>query len=291
MTSGTISAIHIHPIKSCHRIEVESATVGNTGLEGDRQWQVSAGMKPVTQRNRGATLLATVFPELIDGGLRLQAEGHPTIEVAQPTEANATTGSLIGQAVTGVADAGDEAAAWFSRLLDDEVRLYARTLTTKLDIPAPIDLFGQPLNFADLAPVLVTNTASLTWLAERASEPFDMNRFRPNLVVDTDEPFVEETWARFTLGAAELRHGLAWPRCAMPQVDQESGKRGREPAVILKAHRHVTAAPELDDGPRSIIEGNSIFGVGCGIGPEGTVVKVGDPLQVTEIMEPLLAAP
>lgn len=289
MTSGVVSGIHIHPIKSCRRIEVTTATVSSTGLEHDRQWQVAAGEdRPVTQRQK--TALATVQPELIDGGLRLTAPGRSPIEVAMPTETNAITKVLIGVPVE-VGDAGDEAAAWFSDLLESEVRLFARTADSNPEVPEAIDIFEQALAFGDLAPVLVTNTASLSWLVDQASEPFDMGRFRPNVIVDTDEPFAEEGWARFTLGEAELRHGLAWPRCAIPQIDQDSGERRREPAVVLKAHRWVTSAPHLTKAVRSIVEGNGIFGVGCSIGPVGSTIKVGDQLSVDETMEPLLAAP
>lgn len=288
MTNGVVSAIQIHPIKSCHRVDVTSATVSATGLEGDRQWQVAGEAKPVTQRQKA--VLATVRPEPIEGGLRISAPDRPTVEVATPTITDAVTNALIGVPVD-VADAGDEAASWFSQLLDLSVRLFARTAESHVKVPSALDIFDQAPAFADLAPVLVTNSASLAWLAAQATEPFDMARFRPNLVIDTDEPFAEETWARFSLGDVELRHGMAWPRCAVPQVDQESGNRNREPALVLKTHRFVQFAPSLAPTVRPFVEGNTVFGVGCAIGPVGSEIHLGDALRVTETMEPLLAPP
>jgi uncharacterized protein len=289
MTVGTVTAIHLHPIKSCRRVEVTSATVSTTGLAGDREWQVASDLTPVTQRQQAS--LATVTPEPIEGGLRLSAPGRPTIEVARPTTNDTVTGSLIGVKVQ-VGDAGDEAAAWFSALLGDEVRLVARTDTSVLRIPESLDLFGQTIAFGDVAPVLVVNTASLRWLQERAVEPFGMDRFRPNLVVDTDEPFAEDTWARFQLGAAELAHGVIWPRCAIPQVNQTTGERGREPAVVLRAHRWADGPLDaVTEGWRPLVQNKGIFGVGCAIGPPGTVITVGDPLVVNETMAPVLAPP
>jgi uncharacterized protein YcbX len=242
----------------------------------------------VTQRQKA--MLATVVPEPIEGGLRLTAPGRPVIEVEQPSVNTTTTRSLIGESVE-VGDAGEEAAAWFSALVGEPVRLHACTADSEHRAPEPINLFDQPLSFADLAPVLVTNTASLDWLVKRAAEPFDMTRFRPNLVVDTDEPFAEDGWAAFTLGSCQLRYGMAWPRCPIPQIDQESGERGREPAVVLKAHRHVTSAPEVPDPIRGVIEGSAVFGIGCSMGPIGSTIRVGDELTVTQSMEPLLAVP
>ena len=288
MTPGTVTAIHIHPIKSCRRIEVTSAEVGPHGIVGDREWQVASGLKPVTQRQKAA--LALVQPTPIDGGVRLSALGQPTIEVARPIENDTVTGSLVGVKVD-VGDAGDEAARWFSEFLGDEVRLVARTATSELKIPEPIDVFGQTITFTDVAPVLVVNAASHRWLEERASEPFPMERFRPNIVVDTDTPFAEDTWRRFRIGSAEMVHGLIWPRCAVPQVDQEDGSRHKEPAVVLRAHRWCESTPELPEAVRPIVENKGIFGVGCSIGPAGAEVAVGDQLMVDETMEPTLAPP
>jgi uncharacterized protein YcbX len=242
----------------------------------------------VTQRQKA--MLATVMPHPIEGGLRISAPGRSPVEVARPTVADTVTGSLVGVKVD-VGDAGDEAAAWFSDLLGDNVRLVARTDTSVLRIPEALDLFGQRIAFGDVAPVLVANTASFRWLLDRAVEPFTMDRFRPNLVVDTDQPFAEDTWARFRLGAAQLTHGLIWPRCTIPQVNQETGERGREPAVVLKAHRWCQAPEGVSEGWRPLVENKGVFGIGCAIGPAGSVVNVGDPLIVDEIQPPVMAPP
>jgi hypothetical protein len=288
MTTGVVSAIYLYPIKSCRRVALSRATVSATGLEGDRDWQLAAGMTPVTQRQHPE--LATVQPLPIDGGLRISAPGRPVIEVERPAVADTVTGSLVDVEVA-VGDAGDEAAAWFSELLGDDVRLVARTPESHLAVPEPIDVFGQPIAFGDVAPVLVTGTASLAWLADRASEPFGMERFRPNLVVDGAEPFAEDTWARFRLGPARLRHGAAWPRCPIPQIDQETGERRREPASVLRAHRWCTAAPGLPPAIQGMVVSHGVFGVGCSIGPPGAVVAVGDELIVEEIRPPVELEP
>ena len=45
--------------------------------------------------------------------------------------------------------------------------------------------------------------------------------------------------------STSLTAELPWPRCAVPQVDQVSGQRHKEPALALKAHRWCTEAPTL----------------------------------------------
>ena len=288
--AGAVSGIRIYPVKSCRGIDLTEVDVGPTGLAGDRRWQVVSGGAPVTQRTK--TILATVHTELIDGGVRLSAAGAGTLEVAEPTAADLETGSLTGLPIR-AADAGDEAAAWFAALLDDsDARLHGLPADGGLTLPEPIDIFhGQRTAFGDLAPVLVTNTASLDWLVSHADESFGMDRFRSNVIVTTDEPFAEDTWESFSLGQVAFRHGAAWPRCAMPQVDQVSGARHKEPAKVLAAHRKVTSAPEVPDALKPIVEGSAIFGIGCAAGPEGTVLKIGDALDVAAQREPMLPPP
>jgi uncharacterized protein len=47
-----LQAIAIHPIKSCHRIDLTECEVGGLGLEGDRRFMVvnADNNKLITQR-------------------------------------------------------------------------------------------------------------------------------------------------------------------------------------------------------------------------------------------------
>ena len=290
MTDGTLAAIHLHPVKSCRRLVVESATVSATGLEDDRIWQlVEDDGTPVTQRQHKQ--LALVRPELLDGGLRLSAPGHGSIDIGRPGDTDKTVEARsLFKVPVEAADAGDEAAAWFSRLLGQPVRL-AGLLNDGWKIPAAFELPEQPMAFVDAAPELVTTTSSLDWLVAHASEPFTIDRFRPNLVVDNQKPWVEDTWKVFTIGDAELTTSLPWPRCAIPQIDQDTADRHNEPAKAMRAHRWCTAAPDLPEATRRIIEGNGLFGIGCTIGAPGTKLEVGAPVHVSSTAAPLIAAP
>lgn len=287
MAAGTVSALQIHPIKSCRRIELQEATVSAFGLAGDREWQLVDGEGAcLTQRQERQ--MALIAPEPIDGGLRLSAPGRGAIEVARPAVEDRTVQALLGDTVP-VGDAGDEAASWLEAVLGRPCRLVA---LTRPDVRHIKLVPQQPISFVDAGPVLVTNTASLAFLQQRASEPFGMERFRPNIVVDTDSPWAEDTWQEFSVGAARVEALLPWPRCAVPQIGQDSAERGREPAVVLKAHRWCSEAPPgLSRGLTSMFQNKGFFGVACAIAPEGAVIRVGDALEVHSTREPLLAAP
>jgi hypothetical protein len=290
--AGTLTGITIHPIKGCRRIELETATVTATGLEGDRAWQVvtapdDAGAlgEAVTQRQNAA--LATVAPVPIDGGLTISAPGVGTIDVKRPDVNDTTVRALIGDEVA-CADAGDEAADFFSEVLGFGARLAAFTPESS----RPMRLFrGRLTGFADAAPVLVANTASLDDLVARASEPFGVERFRANLIVTNDEPWSEDTWTEFSIGPAQLTARVVWPRCAVPQIDQDTGERHREPALVLRKHRWCSVAEGFSPGMRGMLEGNAMFGIACTIDPEGAVLSVGDSVTVTATGPPLLDPP
>ena len=142
------------------------------------------------------------------------------------------------------------------------------------------DLFGQEVSLADAAPVLLVNAASHRFLLQHAAEPFGIERFRPNLVVDGCDPWEEDTWDRVSVGEAVFGAVLPWPRCSVPQVDQDSGRRRREPAVVLKRFRWCTDARIIPELLRELVAAKALFGVGGSIGPEGAVVGIGDPVEV-----------
>jgi uncharacterized protein len=288
MTSGTLSGIYVYPIKSCRVVALDTATVVAIGLLGDRTWQVVDGEgRGVTQRQH--RVLATVQPELVSGGgMRLAAPSMPDIEVDPPGDETMTVKSHFGLPVP-ASDAGEEAAAWFSAVIGESVRLVAMVDACGWRLPGDLDVFGQNAPFSDAAPVLVTAVQSLEWLRDRASEDFGMDRFRPNLVVSGTDAWDEDTWESFTIGEAELRGVLPWPRCAIPQIDQVTAERHSEPAKALRRYRWCTEAPTLTGAFRDIIQGHSLFGIGCSIGRPGATIRVGDDVSVTTTAAPVLA--
>ena len=287
-----VQSLHLYPIKACRGLDVDRFTIGDTGPIGDRRWQiVDENGRPVTQRT--APALATISVDLHDdGGLELAADDHGSVTVADPNDGGdeVEVRVLTGGRVT-AGDGGDEVATWLSDLIGQSARLVAMVDPTDIRLPEPIDLFGHAISFVDACPILVANQASCDWLVERAAEPFGMERFRANVVVSGAEPWAEDTWQDFTIGSAALTGRLPWPRCAVPQVDQRTGERHREPALTLRAHRWCTDAPTLPDAVRSMVEGNGLFGLACSVGPVGTEIAVGDELSVASVVEPVLAAP
>lgn len=99
------------------------------------------------------------------------------------------------------------------------------------------------------APVTIVGTASLRDLAARADHPAlveEAARFRATLVVETDEPYVEDTWrgAEVGVGEARLRVGGPIPRCAVLNHHPETGARDVSLLKALAGYRPCNAAGE-----------------------------------------------
>jgi hypothetical protein len=108
---------------------------------------------------------------------------------------------------------------------------------------------GVQTSFADGFPILVTTTASLRAVNEalnaRCVPPVGMERFRPNVVVETDVPFDEDGWARIAAGDVELDLVKPCSRCIVTTIDQETGETrvDEEPlATLLRVRRSADRA-------------------------------------------------
>ena len=295
-----VSALHLHPVKSCRRVEVDHAVVGERGFVGDREWQVvSPDGIPVTQREQPS--LTQIQPALIEGGIRLSAAGLPDLEVERPPLADSDSWSCLAIPVK-VGDAGDEAAEWLSKAVGVPARLLAITAGYSRRVPigsdavpdvdpamgdAVVQVFANEVSLADLTPLLVATEASFEFLLDRATEAFEMTRFRPNVVIAGTSPWAEDGWRTFACGSVRFTGGFPMPRCSLPQIDQETGERHREPARVLKAHRFF---PKRNDqgALKAGIAGNALFGIGCRATPVGATVRVGDPVEIREVGEPVV---
>jgi uncharacterized protein len=292
-----LSALHIYPLKSAHRVSLPSARVEPWGLAGDRRWMlVSVTGRFVTQREHPALALVHIEPQG-GGALLITAPGADPLYVEPP---NAARGDRLADVqVWGTrfqaAEAVKEAHAWFSGLLDDDLRL------VHLDDPHrrpanPAYAPGRTVSLADGLPLLLTTTASLAalnaWIA--ADHPDDpdpagalpMARFRPNLVVEGTEPWAEDGWRRILVGEVAFQVVKPSPRCVITTTDQETGRRhGPEPLRTLGRHRRLGNG--LMFGQNLVPEYPADRPAGAPGETLGTV-RAGDRITVLEEGPPLL---
>jgi len=223
-----VTSLHIYPLKSGRVIDQQQASVTAWGLAGDRRYMVvdRAG-KFITQRELQA--LAQVTAVAAHGALHLSIAGgdeHLTVSFEPDRRIEV---DIWGKTVS-ASLAADAVNATLSNWLGAGVRLVHADERSRRACSAEWAGEGVETGFSDGYPVLVTTTGSLAALnAATLAEgglAFGMDRFRPNIVIDDEEPFADDRWAAIEI--AGIRYDLVKPcaRCIMTTQDQLTGERG-----------------------------------------------------------------
>jgi len=273
-----LASIHSYPIKGCHRLDHDDASVEPWGLTGDRRWMIlDEDGVGVTQRE--TTRLTALRARVRPGGLELRATGLPTVELAEPVDGEPVEVRVFRSKTPVPARlAGATADEWLSELLDRKVRLVWLGDPTVRQVDPKYGAPDDRVSLADEYPVLLANAASLDvlndWIQESGSGegPLPMTRFRPNLVVGGAEPWAEDDWLgrRLQIGAVVFRAVKPCDRCVVTTVDQETGQRGREPLRTLARHRNVNQEllfglnliPEVTGAPARLAVGDPVTVLG-----------------------------
>ena len=262
-----LKELHIYPIKSARGISLKTARLDARGLELDRRWMlVDENGSFLTQRK--IPRLALLHVEVREGHLAVQTDGLQELTVPFRPESGVARRVRVWEDTVDAFDAGDDAARWFTSMMGRSCRLVH--MADEAHRIADLRYARQEslVSFADAFPLHLSSQGSLDDLNSRLAEPVTMDRFRPNLVIDGCSPYEEDTWERIQIGPTTFHVAKPCARCAVPTVDQVTGKRGVEPLRTLESYR--TRNGKVHFGQNLIHEGK---------GP----LRVGDPLTVLSL--------
>lgn len=263
-----VSALHLHPVKSCRGLAVPSAEVDDHGFVGDRRFMVVSEAEGMFLTQRSHPRMALIGTSLTPTTLSLSAPGCDSISLPLTVSAGQRRVTVWKSTAT-ADDCGDEPAAWLSAFLGLRLRLVRMGGTFQRPIVKPAARPGDVVSFADGYPFLAVSEASLADLNSRLQPPLPMNRFRPNLVVAGCGPYAEDTWTRVRIGDVVFRNAGPCARCPITTTDQETAERGKEPLKTLANYRRDPADPT-----------NVNFGINLIHETKRGVVRVGDTVQV-----------
>lgn len=141
------------------------------------------------------------------------------------------------------------------------------------------------LTFTDCSPLLIASESSLADVSARlpASEPAQMHKFRPNIVLDGagEAPWAEDFWAELTLPSQQRTLLLTanCTRCTSLNVDYETGRPGKgESGTVLKK---LMKDRRVDTGSKY----SPVFGRYAFLDDPATgnfTIRVGDEVSVTK---------
>ena len=235
----TISTIYRYPVKSMGGDTLQQTNLTTNGIPGDRCWTLK-------DEERGGIKGGKRFPHLMSMHATLEQEPDeqnpsPPVTIRLPDgQQGRSQDNRINQLLS---DAVGAPVSLWPLLPADQLEHYKRppnpenfdqkayfreVFARTEDEPLP-DLSGFPAElfiyesspgtYFDAYPLLLMTNASLEALRATDSDSvFDVQRFRPNIVLDTQEQgFVENNWVgrRMQLGDAVLTIEAICPRCVM----------------------------------------------------------------------------
>lgn len=238
-----IAEIYRYPVKSMGGERLAGTFLGSAGLPGDRAWalrdEVSGGLTGAKKHARLMNLNAQFLaePDAETPSPEVRITGSEGLDVSSASgDVDARLSAALGHPVSLwpllPADRLDhyrrEAAAPGTDLDTALRELFGRTPDEPLPdltrFPSLLATYHSPPGtYFDACPLLIMTRSSLDALTRGAAAGgidarFDVRRFRPNLLLETDaQGFVENAWdgRRLRIGGAEVQVEMPCPRCIM----------------------------------------------------------------------------
>ncbi|PHI19160.1 MOSC domain-containing protein [Lewinellaceae bacterium SD302] len=263
-----IHSLHYYPVKALAGHSPDSWKLEARGFQHDRRWMfVNPAGNFMSQRKYPEFVhwrASVVANDLVIESLRNDGESY-RIENATGAEREQVEVTLWNDTFQ---------AGWINDPTVDELVAQmgigaARLVFLAEDNLRPLDpdfaKQGENVSLADGFPYLITNTASLEDANQRMDEKMAMSRFRPNIVVKSDEPWAEDNWTGLKIGKANFRTPKPCARCRVITIDQESGEQRIELLGELSRFRKV--------GRKILFGMNGVWDGGA------QIINTGDPVH------------
>lgn len=227
-SEARVAELWHYPVKSMQGIRVHKLAGSVAGFTLDREWAL-------IDSATGHVLSAKTVPLLLAAKVTTDPAGNGlTITLPDGTDHRPTD-----------ADIDDVLSAWLGRAVVLRHRRahsgggYDMTFDPPDDSAEQYEIPVEAGTFFDLATVHLITTATLEHAKVSAPQlDWDVRRFRPNLVIETnEEPFVEDRWAgrSITIGSVSIAIEQPTVRCAMPLRAQPGLARSLETYHALQA--------------------------------------------------------
>lgn len=250
MRIGTIQSLWRYPVKSMLGEQISSTAIGQLGIPGDRGYAIR-------DEKAGEIRGAKNIPQLFQFSARYLAAPSdtyiPPVEITLPNQKTMRTDdptihTQISQAL------GREVTIW-PRQPKENTGHYLRApgglgdlrpifgleegepLPSFEGIPEEIFQYVAPLGtYFDAYPVHLLTTASLQGLTAHYPEgQFVPQRFRPNIVIATDDNSIQDTEASWKgkilrIGQVEIAVNVPTIRCVMTTLPQ--GNLPKDPRIL-----------------------------------------------------------
>lgn len=225
-----VSDLVRYPVKSMLGQSLESAVVGETGLDRDR-WRAlldpTTGYVATAKQPRYWRRLLQYTAAVQDDRVLVTTPDGETIDADDPRLVEVLTTDL-GRAV----EVSTARPAGSSVERPDPEEVLAQGVDADVEAPTlEISQGSEGDTFVDHSPVHLVTTATLEHLGMEAL------RYRPNLVIEGGTAFEENGWVgrELHVGEVVLEIVLPTPRCSVPTL--EHGELPRAPKALTPLMR------------------------------------------------------
>jgi len=216
--------IGVSALKGARHWARESVLLESGGPVGDRVFAVVDPASGQILKTVEHPSLVTFDARFVDGVLSVQSEGRLLAAAPLPTgeylEMDYWGRSTSMEVIDG------PWAAEFSRVLGRSVVLARSAVTGGV-------VYGDS--------VAISTTSSLERLSRESGLTVDPRRFRSTFTIDTGDadPYIEDSWfgRELEIGGARLLVGGGIPRCAVIDIDPDTGVRGTNLLKTLAGYR------------------------------------------------------
>lgn len=230
-----IEEIFIYPVKGCAGISLDQVSLGDYGLQNDRQYQVvDSQHRFMSQRNNPQ--MSQILTSLRDNHLTLHYPGLEDLNIQSAHISHPTKVTIWDEEVE-ADDVGEEAANWFTAALGTKARLVRIGSGYDRKVRLGDKIFPNQVHFGDSQPILVISRESLNDLNARLDVSVGMDRFRPNIVVSGGKAYDEDHFTEIEINSIKLQFTKKCARCTVVTIDQKTSVSGPEPLRTLSTYR------------------------------------------------------
>lgn len=233
-----VKSIHIYPIKSLQGINVTSSNLIATGLQYDRQWMlVDHNNQFITQRS--FPQMATMQPAIKNDQLIVTAQNGDSITLDLNQESISDITVTVWRDTVKASLEKSFINDWFSEHLKTSCQLVRLASNEKRLIDKNYAFNNEIVSFADGYPLLIVSQSNIELLNSKLKESVDMNRFRPNIVIEGLSPHAEDKIQSLIINDINIKLVKPCERCNVPTIHQTTGDKRKDILRTLFDYRQI----------------------------------------------------
>lgn len=248
MSIFVVKELYIYPIKSLAGISVQSAIAEEMGFEHDRRWMlIDKENQFITQRKYPN--LSQFYPKIVHD--KIEISHHDKMhEFSMNESLEEPIFSKVWDDESTVFEVNKAVSRWFTKELGFTCKLVKiKTIgdrkhhTSRLDKTLNVSL-------ADGYPYLLIGSESLKALNDKLEEKITIQRFRPNIVINSEIAHDEDFFGAFQIGNVKFKNAKPCGRCVMVNNNPQTAVVLKEPLKTLSTYRKVD---------NSVLFGTNVF--------------------------------